>query len=169
MSSIFSRPFTYLPARPGRREPSGAGNRPLEEHFVNITLDEGYQRVAASLDSRHKSEPFDEWARHCTFFYYIYIQQVHSLLIHRLCSACGFGHIPVNASIFNVFRLMLISVLPPAPISCALNTLATPSLLQATVRWTFSTWTASSGSHGTKSSFSPRPYLFLPLVGMFLA
>ncbi|KAF8605324.1 P-loop containing nucleoside triphosphate hydrolase protein [Ceratobasidium sp. AG-I] len=64
MTSMFSRPFTYLPARPGRREAPNAGTRPLEEHFVNITLDEGYEGVAASLDSRHKSEPFDEWVKH---------------------------------------------------------------------------------------------------------
>ncbi|KAL5636597.1 hypothetical protein ACGC1H_000524 [Rhizoctonia solani] len=63
-TSLFTRPFTYLPTRP--RPQNSKASSPLEEHFVNITLDDTYD----SLDARHhpgnKTGPSEEWRKHCS-------------------------------------------------------------------------------------------------------
>ncbi|KAF8681620.1 P-loop containing nucleoside triphosphate hydrolase protein [Rhizoctonia solani] len=44
-TSLFTRPFTYLPTRP--KQPNPRVDSPLEEHFINITLDDTYDALGA--------------------------------------------------------------------------------------------------------------------------
>ncbi|KAG9104194.1 hypothetical protein FRC06_004619 [Ceratobasidium sp. 370] len=63
---MFSRPFTYLPARPNTRPQGAKAGASLEEHFVTINLDEGYEGLSARPEPGHKGGSFDEWVKHCS-------------------------------------------------------------------------------------------------------
>ncbi|KAG8746429.1 hypothetical protein FRC10_005140 [Ceratobasidium sp. 414] len=63
---MFSRPFTYLPARPNAGPQGAKAGASLGEHFVTINLDEGYEGLSARPEPGRKGGPFDEWVKHCS-------------------------------------------------------------------------------------------------------
>ncbi|KAG8717124.1 hypothetical protein FRC08_008159 [Ceratobasidium sp. 394] len=63
---MFSRPFTYLPARPNAGPQGAKARAGLEEHFVTINLDEAYEGPIAHPTPVPKGGPFDEWVKHCS-------------------------------------------------------------------------------------------------------
>ncbi|KAG8716241.1 hypothetical protein FRC11_006635 [Ceratobasidium sp. 423] len=62
--STFTRPFTYLPMRPRQQNPKTSS--PLEEHFINITLDDTYDALDARHHPGNKTGPSEEWRKHCS-------------------------------------------------------------------------------------------------------
>jgi hypothetical protein len=66
-SSMFTRPFTYLPARPRPESqvPVPVPSFPFEEHFINITLDDTYDASKARHPPGEKSGTQEEWITHC--------------------------------------------------------------------------------------------------------
>ncbi|KAG8761768.1 hypothetical protein FRC12_009344 [Ceratobasidium sp. 428] len=69
MNTIFSRPFTYLPARSnaGRQEAHvKSRTAPLEEHFVTINLNEANEGLVTRPEPGQKGAPFGEWVKHCS-------------------------------------------------------------------------------------------------------
>jgi hypothetical protein len=97
--AMFSRPFTYLPARPNARwQDPKAGASPLEEHFVTINLDEGYEGLAARPEPGQKGGPVGEWVKHCADSHGFYARQVGLLTgVYRLCRSGRHRHVPVCA------------------------------------------------------------------------
>ncbi|KAG8759533.1 hypothetical protein FRC12_009730 [Ceratobasidium sp. 428] len=76
MNTMFSRPFTYLPARSnaGRKEAHvKARTAPLEEHFVTINLNEANEGLVARPEPASKREPFGEWVKHCGCTHWDYV------------------------------------------------------------------------------------------------
>ncbi|KAJ1309035.1 hypothetical protein OPQ81_004716 [Rhizoctonia solani] len=63
-TSIFTRPFTYLPMRPRHHNPRVSS--PLEDHFINITLDDTYDALDARHHPGNKTGPSEEWRKHCS-------------------------------------------------------------------------------------------------------
>ncbi|KAG9105538.1 hypothetical protein FRC07_009204 [Ceratobasidium sp. 392] len=68
MSAIFSRPFTYLPARPNvGQQGVQARAAPLGEHFVTINLDDGLEGPAVRPEPGEREDgTFGEWVKHCS-------------------------------------------------------------------------------------------------------
>ncbi|CAE6522652.1 unnamed protein product [Rhizoctonia solani] len=62
--STFTRPFTYLSMRP--RQHNTRASSPLEEHFINITLDDTYDALNARHHPGNKTGPSEEWRKHCS-------------------------------------------------------------------------------------------------------
>lgn len=67
-SSMFTRPFTYLPTRPTRQQTPSfkVAGSPLEDHFINVTLDDAYDALDARHHPGNKKGPTEEWQRHCS-------------------------------------------------------------------------------------------------------
>ncbi|CAE6411716.1 unnamed protein product [Rhizoctonia solani] len=63
-TSLFTRPFTYLPVRP--KQQNHRVGSPLEEHFINITLDDTYDALSARNHPGNKIGPSEEWRKHCS-------------------------------------------------------------------------------------------------------
>lgn len=63
-SSIFTRPFTYLPALPRQGAQAPTPNLPLEDHFISISLNDTYESLDVRRPVGDKPAVYDDWVKH---------------------------------------------------------------------------------------------------------